>query len=1319
LKRSLAVMTLAFALIAVSTLVLVGPQHSPAAASALPPSHGAVGRDPPLVGLTASYSIVGGGGSQAQDLLSYVSAGSQQILAITGSPATYMVDSGSQWSVQTVLNGSTFNERWITPSQDVSGTISSPLTVSFSYIHQYRYTFNFNVTNGGGGYLGPSVSYSQLGSTVSSNAPGSFWVDAGSGYNYAFLLPGSTGTERWATSTLGSGTVSMQGMARVTYNHQFLISFSYSLVNGGFPVHPTLSSLVGGISDAIPMYQVTQYAWVDGGSPYSFDAQLSGGVTGERWQGTTLLTTQSGSVLSMIHNGTVNSPISITPVYYHQYSVNIAFTFLGGSTSGLTLPGVSYQSFGTKGSVTNNTALWVDAGLQWTRPETICCPSAPTLERWELNNSTTGTYSSPTKVSSTYFHQFVETFVYSIVGQQPPPPPPQPSISYFNLGSAQQLTLTLAPQSAWADAITTYTATSVVSSSTSSQRWFAQAATGSIGGPAPQNSVNVAYTQQYLLTIQGGGIPNQWVNAGTNTTLSTPAVYARSQGAGYRVVSYQIDSGSFVTLPQPVSLLSFQFSMNGPHTIAFSSVRQFQVTLDAGATGALSTITSPTVTGDVYWYDSGSPVQLVLNGGYARAHGVGHRLSSISATAMATIQVNTLAPVQAYSTSGIQSPVSITTTSITQYAVVLNDAALAAFSSISPPSTFKNDTFWYDSGSPAVTVVLNGAFSRSVETGFRVSSWEVDAGAPTKVATTSPIAVLTSPMSSAHFLNTTNVIQYQVTLDKGGAAAVSSITNPPITLDTGWYDRSTPLGLVMNGIWARAAGTGQRLAGYSINGAPQTMVASSGLVVVLNMTKLTSPEAVTASVVTQFQVVLDTSATSALARNAATPIPQDNFWYDGGSPVTVSLNGAWARSPATGTRLISYSVNLGTPTPVQSSAQVQVLSITGISEPQSITTKTGVQYRLSSSPVGWTSVTLPTLPDDIQGWFDAGTAVKAVFNDVWNQTTTSRASVVSYSVDGGTKTSLPRSGTGTFTVAASMTGGHNVALASVTQYLLTVVGPPTVVSNPVSQTADSYFDANSKATLSVPQIWNGTSKPGVRQTVVSYSMDGANPTAVPPSSTAGNFTTPKVTFNVPHTFVFNAVTQYQVAFAFFDSHGKNPVSPSLVELAIGNSTTDVQGTTIWLPNGTSFRVNNVMWEGVGVGPIPPPSFAVAAAPLNVTLDARVYTASLKVTDLLGLPVSGAQVSMTLVNGTTLTGTTNGDGVFAAPMVPLGAFTAKVTNMGVAAQIVGDPASSQPVAQGRLLLSLVSVSVLVAVVAGAGVTGVIVLRRKRRVMKEKK
>src|SRR5204863_412809 len=138
-----------------------------------------------------------------------------------------------------------------------------------------------------------------------------------------------------------------------------------------------------------------------------------------------------------------------------------------------------------------------------------------------------------------------------------------------------------------------------------------------------------------------------------------------------------------------------------------------------------------------------------------------------------------------------------------------------------------------------------------------------------------------------------------------------------------------------------------------------------------------------------------------------------------------------------------------------------------------------------------------------------------------------------------------------------------------------------------------------------------------------------------------------------------------------------------------------------------------------VGPIPPPSVTVMPAPQNFSYQTRVYGASLKVVDLLGLPVSGAQVSMTLVNGTTLNGTTSGDGTYSVGMVPLGAFTAKATNMGVSTQVAGDASSPHPVAQGRVVISLISLVVLVAVVAGAGATGVFVLRRKRRVMKDVK
>jgi hypothetical protein len=204
-----------------------------------------------------------------------------------------------------------------------------------------------------------------------------------------------------------------------------------------------------------------------------------------------------------------------------------------------------------------------------------------------------------------------------------------------------------------------------------------------------------------------------------------------------------------------------------------------------------------------------------------------------------------------------------------------------------------------------------------------------------------------------------------------------------------------------------------------------------------------------------------------------------------------------------------------------------------------------------------------------------------------------------------------------------------------------------------------------------------------------------------------------VTFTQAHTLDLTAVAQYRVTFQFFDGQGRNPVVPSQVQLRVGNSTVDVQGPLLWLENGTSFAVVSVTWEGASVGPEPAPSYQVKASPLNVTLDTLVYQASLKVVDLFGMPVSGAQVSMTLANGTVLTGVTKGDGTFSVGTIPLGTYTAKVTSLGTSVRITGDAASGGAVSMGKVALSLVSLVVVLAAAAAVGSTGVFLLRRRKR------
>jgi len=94
-------------LVTMAALLYAAPAAASAenrAASLGPPT---VGLSPPQVGLTISYSVVGGGDSQSQDLLTYVANNLQRVATLTEAPSVYMCDVGTQWSVLSVLNGST------------------------------------------------------------------------------------------------------------------------------------------------------------------------------------------------------------------------------------------------------------------------------------------------------------------------------------------------------------------------------------------------------------------------------------------------------------------------------------------------------------------------------------------------------------------------------------------------------------------------------------------------------------------------------------------------------------------------------------------------------------------------------------------------------------------------------------------------------------------------------------------------------------------------------------------------------------------------------------------------------------------------------------------------------------------------------------------------------------------------------------------------------------------------------------------------------------------------------------------------------------
>ena len=1255
------------------------------------------------VALTASYSIIGGGSSGAQDLITFVSEGQQVVEPLSTTAQVYMVDSGSTWSVLAVLNGSNGVERWQTYATDLSGEITVPQTVSFTYYHQYLVSFGYSVTGGGGGYQPPMVTFTQFGTSVTESAAPQ-WVDSGTAYSYGSSLQGAPQGEEWVAYGTTSGTLSSHQTVTVTYRNEFLITSSYSSLYGSPPSTPQLSTTASGSPYTVAMTISSSGVWADAGANYTFTPSITTSAANERWIGTT----QAGANLSVgTYTGKLEAPITVSIVFIHQYLVTVDFSFAAGQVTGTSGPSLAYRSFNVAASTGTNSSMWVDAGSQYMLPQGLSGTTAQ--ERWELDNVTSGYFDQPTKISPVYFHQYYVPFSFAVVGATPPSPSGQPNLSYDFYANKLSVTLTSAPQSEWADVGSSYSTVATLSSSGDSERWFAQDAGGTISS-ASLSGVTIYYVQQYLLTIHGGALPNQWVDAGSNTTLNTPGVYGRSQGTGYRLISYSVDQGAQVTISQPLLTLSIPISMDGPQSIAFQSTIQFEVSLDTGAQAAVSLITPPTIPGDSgYWYDDGSAIQLVLNGAYGRAHGVGSRITSVSASAEPTLKVDTAGAFEAYNTSSLDSPVSITTTSVAQYEVVLNPAAQAALVSMTPASSFPGDTSWFNAGSPSVTIVLDGAYSRALGVGMRTTSWELDAGGFTKVAQTGQITITTKVLNSAQFVNATSAVQYQVSMDKGGAGALVSISSPTISGDSGWYDSGTQVVVLMSGEWGRSAGTGNRLSAYSLDGGPQVPVSQGGQVEVLNLAGITSTEAITTTVVTQYQLSLDAGATSALSSVTPTPIPSDKYWYDSGTAVAVSFNGVWGRTATSGVRLVSYSVDKGPATAAGSTSPVQAYSSQGIDGPVSITASTALQFHLSSSPVSWTSVTPPTVPGD-PGWYDSGTPVKATFNDTWGQQPGVRQSAVSYAVDGGAKTAVARAPGGSFTVSLTMSGAHTIALAGVQQYTVDVVGPQKVSAAPPSPTGDDYFDTGSKETFTTTRVWNGSS-PGSENLLVSYSVDGSPAVAVPPSSSSTTFAVPAITFNQDHTLTFYGISEYEVSFLFLDHSGGQQITPSAIGLTEGNSTVQVQGDTAWLVNGTSFAVSSVIWEGASVGPAPPPSFTMKGAPQNITLETYSYPASIRVVDLLGLPVSGAHVSMTLANGTTVSGTTKSNGVYSAGIIPLGTYTAKVSDLGATTHLTGTP--DHEVTQGRVALSVISLFVIVAVAAGAGVGGFLGLRRLRK------
>ena len=169
---------------------------------------------------------------------------------------------------------------------------------------------------------------------------------------------------------------------------------------------------------------------------------------------------------------------------------------------------------------------------------------------------------------------------------------------------------------------------------------------------------------------------------------------------------------------------------------------------------------------------------------------------------------------------------------------------------------------------------------------MRVSSWKIDTGAATNVATAGNVITSSMTMSSAHTVTFNELIQYQVSLDSAATSALAHITSPAIPGDNYWYDSGTLVSLTLNGVYGRFSGTGSRVTGYEINGgAENNVLPTMGTVIVLNSLPISSTQSITTTVINQYQVSLDSGATSALSSITSSTVYGDDYWYDSAHPL--------------------------------------------------------------------------------------------------------------------------------------------------------------------------------------------------------------------------------------------------------------------------------------------------------------------------------------------------------------------------------------------------------------------------------------------------
>ena len=697
------------------------------------------------------------------------------------------------------------------------------------------------------------------------------------------------------------------------------------------------------------------------------------------------------------------------------------------------------------------------------------------------------------------------------------------------------------------------------------------------------------YVTQFYLTVTGGGASTGqgWYNTGSDATASSNYVWNFAAGQSRSsLYEYNLDGGSWNTITRAGSgsFTTPQIPMDTYHTVTFNGVTQYSLTVTGGSSISYGT-SSPT--GD-NWYDSGSSTTVLSSWVWGTVPSQSR--TTITNYAIDGVNQN---PTRHNSGTLTTSSISMSTyhtvafASATQFYLAVSGGNSISFGTASPTSDQ-----WYDSGT-STTVSSNGVYSRSSGSGTRVSSWNLDGGSNTAANTVGTVTTSAISMGTYHTVTFNTVTQYQVTLDSGATAALSSITSPTVSGDNYWYDSGTTVTISLNGVWGRSGGSGTRLSNYALNGGSNIPTYTTSAFNVFSG-PLSSHEYVTTTTVSQY--FLTVTGGNSVAYGTASTISGDTGWYDTGTLTTVSSNWVWTIVAGQSRDAINnYAVNSVNQNPTRQYSGTLTTGSLLMTAAQTVAFSAVVQYDFSvtstyGSPTG-------------AGWYDTGS---------------SASSTVTTPVAGAAGVQYVSSG---YTGTGSLTSGGVQGTSTTGLFSITAVS--TCVWNWLTQyEITPSADAHSTITPSTAQWVNsGNSEAFTYSPNSGYTINLVlvNGTSVP---ITGSFTFTHV--SAPQTIAVSTASNTFTITATADAH--STISPSgAFPIAAGGS------QAFSFSPSTGYYISAVTVNGTSESTTSPYTFTNVEANYVISVSTTAYaTLNLQTIDEQGNVLSGTTITL---NGT--------------------------------------------------------------------------------------